>query len=481
MCIGRPATSSRRRPGKRSGRNWHQSRSIPLVPTVLEQSSPLSEMPLAASLTTYKRIPMDASFEHGGSRSYKERAACRCYRLRDHFAIVESPLPIAVLPSRLGVRTGAQVALLTALHGTLVDPHAALTANRTAEAALSDGPADPVCAVDFDSLTAVARRDYAGYQTAAQIRPAALAALTDTLRRAASGVAPGAPGCEAVLARWLSFFQDGHLALVPTVTPALPAPDAGSGSSAAPSAASTRRPSLVVLDSVTVLFRIPSFELAFKPVIDSLLSTEASILARAAALIIDVRGNGGGGDAAFGGLIPLLYTDPIRVIGADAWASPGNAAYFRGLLKIPELPASDRALVQRLVAKMERHPHSFVSIDRDTVLRVATVDATPRAVAVLFDRGSGSTTEEFLLQAQQSRKTVLFSRTRSAGALDYANVRQILLPSGRSEFRFGTSRSRRLPTQPVDRAGLMPTAPIPPDVTDEVTYVRGYLAAHTSR
>ena len=194
-----------------------------------------------------------------------------------------------------------------------------------------------------------------------------------------------------------------------------------------------------------------------------------------------MRGNGGGGDAAFENLIPLLYTDPIKVIGADAWASPGNAAYFHAFLKLPELPASDRDLVQRLVTAMERHPNQFVPIDDDTVLHLTELHAMPRAVAVIFDRGSGSTTEEFLLQARQSRKTILFSRTRSAGALDYANVREVALPSGRWNFRFGTSRSRRLPFEPVDRAGLAPTVWIPPDVTDELTYVRGYLAARVQR
>lgn len=333
---------------------------------------------------------------------------------------------------------------------------------------------DPACAADFDSLTAVARRDYAGYQTAMQVRSSALAALTDSVGHAAAGVGPDASACERVLATWLSFFQDGHLSVVPTA----PVHSDSLSASAAPQIHSDpQRPSLVALDSSTLLFRIPSFDLTYKRAIDSLLAAEASALARTPALIIDVRRNGGGGDASFEGLIPLLYTDPIRVIGADAWGSPGNAAYFRELLKIPELTASDRSLVQRLVADMDRHPNHFVPIDGDTVLRLATVHATPRAVAVLFDRGSGSTTEEFLLQAQQSHKTTLISRTRSAGALDYANVRQVLLPSGRWQFRFGTSRSRRLPAHPVDRAGLAPAVQIPSNVTDELTYARGYLAA----
>lgn len=336
--------------------------------------------------------------------------------------------------------------------------------------------ADPACVTDFDSLTAVARRDYAGYQTAMQVRPAALAALTDTLRQAATSVAPEAPACEAVLERWLWFFQDGHLHIWPTAAP--PSSDPRP-SAATLSRDDSGRPSLIGLDSVTLLLRIPSFDLKYKPGIDSLLSDDASSLAQARALIIDVRGNGGGGDAAFAGLIPLLYTNPIRVIGADAWASTANAAYYRSLLKIPELPASDRDLVHRLVSEMESRPNHFVPIDRDTLVRLAAVRSAPSVVAVLFDRGSGSTTEEFLLQAQQSRKTTLFSRGRSAGALDYANVRQVLLPSERWRFQFGTSRSRRLPAHPVDRAGLAPTVWIPSDVKDELTYVRGYLAART--
>jgi len=343
----------------------------------------------------------------------------------------------------------------------------------------SSSLADPLCAADFDTLTTVARRDYAGYQTAMQVRPSAVRALTDTLHQAAADAAPEAAACEAVLTRWLSFFHDGHLHVVPTAQAS--SHSSGSSSSSTPTTSDARRPSLVALDSATLLFRIPSFDLTYKAAIDSLLSAQASRLAHAPALIIDVRGNGGGGDAAFAGLIPLLYTNPIRVIGADAWASPANATYFRDFLRVPELPASDRVIVRRLVEEMERRPNQFVSIDRDTVFRFATVSATPRAAAVLFDRGSGSTTEEFLLQAQRSRKTTLFSRTRSAGALDYANVRQVQLPSGRWQFRFGTSRSRRLPKHPVDRAGIAPTVQIPPDVGDDVTYARGYLAARVGR
>jgi Peptidase family S41 len=339
-------------------------------------------------------------------------------------------------------------------------------------------PADPGCAADFERLVAVAERDYAGYQTAAQLRPAALAAVTVTQRRAAADAPTDSPACEAALTRWLAFFRDGHLHLVPAAPP-----ERGLTGTApiGPIELDPARPSLEVLDSATLLLRIPSFELTYKLAIDSLLAASDARLARVPVLIIDVRGNGGGGDAAFAGIIPLLYTGPIRVVGADAWASSANTAYFRDILAIPELPESVRALVRHLVAEMERHPNRFVPIERDTVLRVTAQRAAPRTVAVLYNRGSGSTTEEFLLQARQSRKAVLFSQERSAGALDYANVRQVPLPSGRWQLQFGTSRSRRLPTHPVDPFGLAPTVRIPSGFRDEVAYVRGYLIKRGGR
>ena len=379
--------------------------------------------------------------------------------------------------SRVRRRTGVCAGLLAAGLGGAGQLRA-IPAGQPRGAAPFTGTADPSCAVDFDSLIAIARRDYAGYQTAAQLRPAALAAIADTLRRAAAGAPPGAPACEVVLARWLAFFRDGHLHLVPAVPPERG--PAGPGP-VAPVGPDPARPSLVALDSATLLLRIPSFDLTYKPAIDSLLSAGAVRLARAPVLITDVRSNGGGGDAAFAGLVPLIYTGPIRIVGADAWASPANAAYFREILAIPELPESDRELVRRLLAGMERRPHRFVPIDRDTVLRFGAGRAAPGTVAVLYDRGSGSTTEEFLLQAQQSRKTMLFSRERSAGALDYANVRQAPLPSGRWGLQFGTSRSRRLPAHPVDPDGIAPAVRIPPGVRDEVAYVRGYLAGRAGR
>ena len=321
-------------------------------------------------------------------------------------------------------------------------------------------------------MVAIARSEYAGYQTAARVRPAALAGITDTLRQAAADAPGVAPACETVLARWLAVFRDGHLHLVPAAAAERGSTDPAP---AAPVGPAPARPSLMALDSATFLLRVPSFDLTYKAAIDSALAAGAARLARAPVLIIDVRGNGGGGDASFAGLVPLLATGAIRVVGADAWASPANAAYFRAFLSVPELPASDRTLVRRLVAEMARQPNHFVPIDPDTVLRFAP-RVPPRTVAVLYDRGSGSTTEEFLLQARQSRKVLLFSRERSAGALDYANVRQVGLPSGRWQLRFGTSRSRRLPARPVDPDGLAPAVRIPPGVGDEVGYVRGYLA-----
>lgn len=380
--------------------------------------------------------------------------------------------PRTASPSIRQWRLLAGASALVASAGALAPPASVRVGGRLAAA---ERETTLGCATDFDSLVGVARRDYAGYQLAVQAQPAALSAITDTARRE-TAAASDARVCEAALARWLAFFRDGHLHLVAAgLSPVGPFPAAQPVQRDAPP--DPAQPSIVALDSGMLLLRIPSFDLSYKLVIDSLLAANAARLARTPALVIDVRANGGGGDAAFAGLIPLLYTSPIRVIGADAWASSSNTAYYREILNVPELPASDRALVRRLVAAMERSPNRFIPINSDSVLRLSTVRPNPRTVAVLIDGGTGSTAEEFLLQARQSRKVTLFGREPSAGALDYANTRQVVLPSGRWRIQFGTSRSRRLPANPVDPEGIVPAVRIPSSIRDDIDYVRGYLNA----
>ena len=105
----------------------------------------------------------------------------------------------------------------------------------------------------------------------------------------------------------------------------------------------------------------------------------------------------------------------------------------------------------------------------------------PRRVAVVIDQACGSSCEQFVLSVRQSYNVKLFGR-RTAGALDYSNLRPQVLPSGKRLLWYATSRSLRLPYLPVDAAGIPPDVYLPPaaagaDPGAEIERVRAWLEA----
>jgi len=93
--------------------------------------------------------------------------------------------------------------------------------------------------------------------------------------------------------------------------------------------------------------------------------------------------------------------------------------------------------------------------------RVAHLESgRPSRVAVLFDRGCGSSCEEFLLAVRQSFDVKLVGRP-SHGSLDYSNLRPHELPSHERILWYATSRSDRLPDFPVDLMGIQPDIFLP--------------------
>jgi C-terminal processing protease CtpA/Prc len=98
----------------------------------------------------------------------------------------------------------------------------------------------------------------------------------------------------------------------------------------------------------------------------------------------------------------------------------------------------------------------------------------PKRVAVLVDNAA-STGEQFLLEARQSRKVTLFGKENSAGVLDFSNTVDMPTPSGRYRVFWATSRSLRLPGDPVDPDGIAPDIRIPADERDPVAFAQRWL------
>jgi hypothetical protein len=217
----------------------------------------------------------------------------------------------------------------------------------------------------------------------------------------------------------------------------------------------------------TVLLQLPSFN---DPAgIDALFVAEAERIGAAERLIIDLRGNGGGSDYNYRALIPLIYTDPIRLVSNAALATEANIRVNEALVADTTIPAEIRAQLARSVAQMRTAQGGWYEFP-DRVHEEEVVLDRPQHVAVLVDRGCASSCEQFLLAAKQSRKVTIYG-TRTAGILDFGNVRSAQMPGGTLLLNYPTTRSKRLPAAPVDGTGILPHVPVPDDVIDPVAWV----------
>lgn len=231
----------------------------------------------------------------------------------------------------------------------------------------------------------------------------------------------------------------------------------------------------------TLWLRIPDFNDSRAKPLKEILDANAAALASTANLVIDLRNNGGGADFVYGPLTSLLYSRPIYSIGAEMRASEDNVALRKAIAE--ELRAEAPEVAQELdrqVARMAAAIGTFVP-GGDQIFYVERLDKVlpfPKRVAVLVDNAA-STGEQFLLEARQSRKVTLFGKENSAGVLDFANVVGMPTPSGRYQVFWATSRSMRLPGDPVDPDGIAPDIRIPAGEADPVAYAQRWLERQT--
>jgi hypothetical protein len=240
--------------------------------------------------------------------------------------------------------------------------------------------------------------------------------------------------------------------------------------------------SLTRLDADTLYLRAPSFDPSHTGALRELVAANAEVLAKTPQLVIDVRGNGGGSDFVYEPLLRLVYTRPVYRIGVELRVSADNAKLRTAIadLVAAESPVAARVLREsgeRIAAATTPFvpgvPHPF------EIVRLDEVRENPSRVAVLIDRAASSA-ENFLLDARQSRKVTLMGQENSAGVIDYGEMVGTAAPSGRFELHWATSRSLRLPLDPVDPDGLAPDVRIPSDVDDPVAWAARWLARPTA-
>lgn len=224
-----------------------------------------------------------------------------------------------------------------------------------------------------------------------------------------------------------------------------------------------RRPRLVVRER-SVVVTVPSHDGPYQREIDSLVAAHREALRATPLIIIDLRGNEGGGSLTTRALHPYIVSRESRPTPYDS----GRAV----ILSSPELldyvrrvgGASPSPAVQRLIARMEANPGKFVHAYDDDV--ATTPRATPLEgdwkVAVLTNRGTVSASEVTVLMALRSTRATTIGEP-TAGALDYQSTTIIGLGTGDRRWALGfptTTAHADLPARGMRGKGIAPQIPL---------------------
>jgi hypothetical protein len=217
-----------------------------------------------------------------------------------------------------------------------------------------------------------------------------------------------------------------------------------------------------MLNDSTGYLRIKSFDGSYAREIDSVVKTNEKTIQSTPRLIIDLRWNGGGSDHCMSFLKPVIYTNPVKNIGNDLLTTPDNTAAWEFLInqyrnKLPN-EYLDNAL--KKIHQGDGQEKATVNFESDHTETLPAVWPNPAKVAIVINGGCGSSTEEFLLIARQSKKVKMVGE-HSIGSLDYSNVvpRDFSCPP--FTLHYPTTRSRRIDAGlGIDNKGIQPDLPL---------------------
>ena len=240
------------------------------------------------------------------------------------------------------------------------------------------------------------------------------------------------------------------------------------------------QPFFEILDKNTSYIRIPSFSSQYRHDINKVISDNKEHVMQRENLLIDIRYNGGGSDSSYKPLLPFLYTNPIRTVGVEFLSTPLNNKRMIDFITDPSYNLTDdeKKWAKDSFDNLSSKLGEFVSLNEMPVdiTEYAEVLPKPNNIAILINHANGSTAEQFLLAAKQSKKVKLFGTT-TAGVLDISNMYFVDSPSGNYKLGYSLSKSKRIPHMTIDEKGIQPDYYIDPTIKEYqwIEFVRNTL------
>lgn len=232
-------------------------------------------------------------------------------------------------------------------------------------------------------------------------------------------------------------------------------------------AISANAPYFERINNTTVLLRIPSFRGSEKKKIDAVIKDNKATILSTENLIIDIRNNGGGSDSSFDELLPILYTNPIRTVGVQYLSTPLNNQRMLDFINNEDYGFDEKGKkwAKESYDTLSKHIGEFVMLKKDpvSVTSFDTIHEYPKNIGIVINKGNGSTAEQFLLAAKQSKKVKLFGAT-TVGVLDISNMYFVNSPCNNLKLGYSLTKSLRIPEMTIDNKGIQPDYYISKDI-----------------
>ena len=214
-----------------------------------------------------------------------------------------------------------------------------------------------------------------------------------------------------------------------------------------------RKPNLETINNNTSYLRIPSFRYEYKHLLDSIISVNFDKITNTENLIIDLRYNDGGNDGNWYGLLPFLYTNPVRTRGVKYLSTELNNQRMLDFVRDDFY----KEWAEQSYNKLKDRVGEFVNINNVNVSTTAfdTIYSYPKNIAIIVNSTCASSNEQFLLAAKQSRKVKIFGTT-TAGALDFSNIYSVNSPCNEFQLYYALSKVIGFENFPIDDIGIQP-------------------------